>query len=140
MKIMKISRKLLMIILGSLGGVMIIYALLKQFAGLDFGEGFEKFLYDVVLFGALGIFMYNRKLASDEKKALAAKQKEEEAAAAAAAAQLAETVDDADYTDIITGSNANDAGDTGISIDSKANDADDTGISTGSKANDAGAD
>jgi hypothetical protein len=45
--------------------------MLAEKAGWNFklDEKYEKWIIDGIIFGALGIFMYNRKLAKDEKKA-----------------------------------------------------------------------
>ncbi|MDR1352371.1 MAG: hypothetical protein LBK05_03720 [Treponema sp.] len=66
---MKVTRKLLLGVLAGLGVFIIAYTLFRQFTGIGFSEDFEKRMFDIVMFAALGIFMYNRKLASDEKKA-----------------------------------------------------------------------
>jgi hypothetical protein len=65
---MKVTRKLLLGVLAGLGVFIIAYTLFRQFTGIGFDEQFEKRMFDIVMFAALGIFMYNRKLASDEKK------------------------------------------------------------------------
>ncbi|MDR1411902.1 MAG: hypothetical protein LBI91_06835 [Spirochaetaceae bacterium] len=84
---MKVTRKLLLGILAGLGVFIIAYTLFRQFTGIGFNEQFEKRMFDIVMFAALGIFMYNRKLASDEKK----KQDAEELAKKA---KIAEDSDD----------------------------------------------
>ena len=66
---MKITRKTLLGITAFLGILIILYALLRQFSGIELGEDYEKLFMDVIFFGAMGIFIYNRKMASDERKA-----------------------------------------------------------------------
>jgi uncharacterized membrane protein SirB2 len=81
---MKISRKTLLIITAGLGVLLIVYTLIRQFTGFHFSETFEKNFFDVIIFAALGMFLYNRKLASDEKKEREAKERAEQEAQAAA--------------------------------------------------------
>ena len=78
---MKITRKTLLIIIAVLGIFLIAYSLIRQFTGIGFGEKGEKYMMDVIIFGSLGLFMYNRKLASDEKKAREAAAEAERRAA-----------------------------------------------------------
>jgi uncharacterized membrane protein len=66
-----------MIITAGIGGFLIVYSLIRHFTGLHFSESFEKFFFDSIVFVALGLFLYNRKLASDEKKEREAKEKTE---------------------------------------------------------------
>ena len=79
-KKIKVTRKALLIITASLGVLMIGYSLVRYFFGIGLGEKLEKYLFDVVVIGALGCFMYNRKLARDEKLAREAAQKAAEEA------------------------------------------------------------
>jgi hypothetical protein len=51
-----------------LGVALIAYGLFRHFTGLKVDEGLEKIMIDGVILAALGLFMYNRKLAGDEKK------------------------------------------------------------------------
>jgi hypothetical protein len=51
-----------------LGIFLIAYSLFRHFAGLKVDEALEKIIIDGVIFAALGLFFYNRKLAADEKK------------------------------------------------------------------------
>ena len=87
---MKITRKTLLIITAGLGVFLIVFSLIRQFTGLRLGETFEKNLFDTVLFAALGLFLYNRKLASDERKEREAKERAEREAAQVAAQEAAE--------------------------------------------------
>ena len=77
---MKVTRKMLLIITASLGVLIIVYGLVNYFFGIGFSEGMEKYLFDVVIIAALGCFMYNRKLAKDERVAAAAAEAERRAA------------------------------------------------------------
>lgn len=65
---MKINRTWLLRITGGLGVFIIAYSLFRHFTGFTIGEANEKTLFDIIVFTALGLFVYNRKLAGDEKK------------------------------------------------------------------------
>jgi hypothetical protein len=65
---MKLSRDWLLRILGALGIIIIVYAIVRHVTGFSVGERSESFLMNVIIFTALGIFIYNRKLTADEKK------------------------------------------------------------------------
>jgi hypothetical protein len=82
---MKVSRVWLLRITGGIGVFIIAYSLIRHFTGFSIGETAEKYLFDTIVFLALGLFMYNRKLAADEKKEREAREKAEAAAAAQAA-------------------------------------------------------
>ncbi|MDR2768366.1 MAG: hypothetical protein LBB82_08600 [Treponema sp.] len=86
----KPTRKLLLGIAVALGIILILYALVAEFLHLKLPEKMERYFMDVIVFGALAIFMYNRKLAGDEKKAREAA----EAAAQAAVEQESEPESD----------------------------------------------
>jgi hypothetical protein len=51
-----------------LGFFLILYGLFRHFSGIQVDEGFEKIMIDGVIVASLGLFIYNRKLAADEKK------------------------------------------------------------------------
>ncbi|GHV75672.1 hypothetical protein AGMMS49942_04930 [Spirochaetia bacterium] len=70
---MKVTRTGLLRITAGLGFFLIAYTIFRHFTGIRLNEQFEKYLLDGIVFAALGIFVYNRKLASDEKKAREAK-------------------------------------------------------------------
>ncbi|MDR2740906.1 MAG: hypothetical protein LBB98_01975 [Treponema sp.] len=70
---MKLSRTWLLRILIALGLVIIVYSLVRHITGFTLGEKNEGFLMNAIVFAALGIFIYNRKLAADEKKEREAK-------------------------------------------------------------------
>jgi predicted nucleic acid-binding Zn-ribbon protein len=92
---MKITRNMLLIVTAGLGIFLIVYSLIRHFTGLHFSDAFEKILVDTIIFVALGLFLYNRKLASDEKKAREAKEK----AKLEAAARAEETDEDDESTE-----------------------------------------
>ena len=79
---MKITRKMLLIIIGSMGALLILYSLVRHFAGLQVNENIERRAIDVVIIAALILFLYNRKMLKNEKLAKEkedAKQRAEEA-------------------------------------------------------------
>ena len=78
---MKIKRNTLLIIIAALGVFIIAYSLVRQFTGFGFGEAGEKRMMDIIIFGALGLFLYNRKLAKDEKQEREARAEAERRAA-----------------------------------------------------------
>jgi hypothetical protein len=73
---MKISRSWLLGITAGLGVLMIVYSLLRQFAGLNLGEKFERFFFDTIFMAAIALFLWNRKIATDERKAAEQKKKD----------------------------------------------------------------
>ena len=83
-----------MFILIGMAAFILVYTLLRQFFGIRFGDAGEKYMFDTFIFAALGIFVYNRKLANDEKKAREAKEQAEKLAAGAE-----HTAEDAEYTE-----------------------------------------
>ena len=76
---MKISRKTLLIIITAMGLFIIVYSLIRHFTGIGLEESAEKFMMDIVIITALGLFFYNRKLVGDEKRAKEAKEAAEKA-------------------------------------------------------------
>ena len=68
-------------ITAALGIFLIGYSVFKHFTGIGFNEKIEKYVFDGVIFGALGLFIYNRKMHKDEKVAQAAKEEAERKAA-----------------------------------------------------------
>ena len=72
---MKITRKALLIIIAALAIFIIVYSLFSQFTGIGLDEAAERFMVNTILIAAVGLFIYNRKLARDEKLA---KESEEE--------------------------------------------------------------
>jgi hypothetical protein len=76
---MKITRKTLLIITAAIGGILIVYSAVRMILKRDLlPPEYEKWFMDGIIFAALGIFMYNRKMARDEKKAREAAAKAEE--------------------------------------------------------------
>ena len=73
---------MLLTIVAALGVLIIVYSLIRQFTGFGLSEAGEKYLIDGVVIAALGLFLYNRKMAKDEKRAkeaeLEAERKAEE--------------------------------------------------------------
>ena len=65
---MKLTRTHLMRIALGLGFFLIAYGLFRHFTGIQVDEGLEKIMIDGIIFASLGLFVYNRKLAADEKK------------------------------------------------------------------------
>ncbi|MDR2181309.1 MAG: hypothetical protein LBN92_01365 [Treponema sp.] len=72
----KPTRKMLLGIAAALGIILILYALLAEFLHVKLPEKIERYFMDAIVFGALAIFMYNRKLAGDERKAREAAEQE----------------------------------------------------------------
>jgi len=87
---MKVTRKLLLRVVAGLGIFIIAYSLFRHFTGIGLDEKIEKNMIDFIVFAALGIFVYNRKLAGDEKKEREAKER----AKAAEEAEKAEAEED----------------------------------------------
>ena len=75
---MKIPRKALLIIIAGLGILIISYSLFRHFTGIRLDEEQEKRMMNIVVFTALGIFVYNRKMAQDEKRAKEAAENEKQ--------------------------------------------------------------
>ncbi|MDR2662642.1 MAG: hypothetical protein LBC31_06555 [Treponema sp.] len=84
---MKINRKWLLAMTAGLGILLILYSLVRHFFGIGLSDRAEKYMMDGIVIAALGLFMYNRKLARNEKQA-------KEAAEAAEAARQAEPEQD----------------------------------------------
>ena len=72
---------MLLIIVASLGAFIILYSLFRHFTGLALSESNEKIMMDIIIFSALGLFLYGRKLKSDERKAKEAADEAERQAA-----------------------------------------------------------
>lgn len=74
---------MLLAITASMGVLIIVYSLVRHFFGIGLSEATEKYVFDVVIITALGCYMYNRKLAKEERQAkeaaLASQAEEEEA-------------------------------------------------------------
>jgi len=78
---MKITRRMLLIAITVLGVLLISYGALRHFTDFTLGEKADKYVSDVIIFSALGLFLYNRKMIKDERAARAAKEEEERRAA-----------------------------------------------------------
>ena len=83
---MKIKRKHLLVVTASLGILLIAYSVFRQFTGISLPDDLERYFMDVIIIAALGLFMYNRKMARDERlaKETAAREAEEAEARSAA--------------------------------------------------------
>jgi len=57
---------------GSMGVLLILYSVFRHFTGIGLEESAEKFVLDVIIILSIGLFVINRKMLSDEKKARAA--------------------------------------------------------------------
>ena len=74
---MKITRKMLLTTIVVLGVLLIAYGVIRQFTGFGQDEKWDRHITDVIILIALGLFIYNRKLAKDEKLAKEAAEKTE---------------------------------------------------------------
>ena len=77
---MKLNRNMLLTIIAALGVLLITYGLLRHFTGFSLGENGDKYVSDIIIMAALGLFLYNRKLARDEKLAREAAESQAEEA------------------------------------------------------------
>ena len=75
---MKVTRKMLLYIIGALGLIIIVYSLIRQFTGHGLGEKTEERLMNIIIVIALGLFFYNRQLARDEQRAKETKERAEQ--------------------------------------------------------------
>jgi len=66
---MKITRKMLLIIIAALGVLLVAYGVIRHFTGFGEGEEWDRYVADIIVVIALGLFIYNRKMARDEKLA-----------------------------------------------------------------------
>jgi hypothetical protein len=64
----KIKRSWLIGLIIGMGILMILYTLVRTFTPLRLDEKAERYCFDILIFTALGVFVYNRKLTRDEKK------------------------------------------------------------------------
>jgi len=80
---MKITRKTLLIIIAVLGVLLIAYGVIRHFTDFGEGEEWDRYLTDVIVVIALGLFIYNRKMARDEKQAKEAESEAREEASPA---------------------------------------------------------
>lgn len=89
----KPGKKLFYIILASLAAILVAYGFLRMNIGPFLPKQIDEGLPDFIIFAAVGVMLWNRKILGDEKKAREAREAEEAAAAAAAAEAAAETED-----------------------------------------------
>jgi hypothetical protein len=87
---MKLGKRFFYILLGALALILVAFGLLRAKYGPFLPPEVDKNLPDVVMFSAVGIMLWNRKILGDEKKAAAARKLEEEEAAAAKRAEAAD--------------------------------------------------
>lgn len=74
---MKIKRSWLLATTTGIALFMILYTVIRHFTGFSFGETFEKYFFDAIFIAAIGLFILNRKIASDEQKERDAKRAED---------------------------------------------------------------
>jgi hypothetical protein len=74
---MKINRKVLLMITAGLGILLIVYSLVRHFFKIEISSTIEEYFMNGIVFAALALFMYNRKLAKDERQAKEAAEKAE---------------------------------------------------------------
>ena len=84
---MKVTRSTLLIIIAALGVLLIAHGVIRHFTGFGEGEEWDRYVSDIIIIIALGLFIYNRKMVKDEKQAKEAEaeardEKPEEKAAA----------------------------------------------------------
>ena len=60
---------MLLIIIAAMGVFLIAYSLFRHFFGIGLEERAEKLMMDGIIISALGLFLYNRKMAKDERLA-----------------------------------------------------------------------
>jgi hypothetical protein len=83
MKEIRPSKRAFMIALGVLTVVLLAFGLLRMKFGQFLPASIDKNLPDVVMFGAVGIMLWNKKLRNDEEKAEKERKRQEEEALAA---------------------------------------------------------
>jgi len=75
---MKVTRQHLQIAILVLGGILILYGVLKILFHLNFGPWVEQNLPTGIMIGAAVIFVWNRQLWNEEQKKKAEEEKEAE--------------------------------------------------------------
>jgi hypothetical protein len=73
---MKVTRKILMRIMALMGVSLILYSIIRHVTGLEVNEELDRNIVNGIIMVAIGVFIYSRKLANDEKLA---KEKQERA-------------------------------------------------------------
>jgi len=59
---------MLLVVIAALGVLLIGYGLIRQFTGFEPSEDLDKYITDIIIIIALGLFMYSRKMLKDEKQ------------------------------------------------------------------------
>jgi protein-S-isoprenylcysteine O-methyltransferase Ste14 len=96
----KPGKNLFYIVLGALALILIALGVFHSQLEQVFSQNLvEKNIPDFIMFAAIGVLLWNRKILGDEKKAAAARMKEEEEAAAAKVAEVADTEEGESGTD-----------------------------------------
>ena len=80
---MKVTQKHLRITVLAMGGLLILYGLVKLFWKVDFGPFVEQNLPNAIFIGAAAIFLWNRSIGNKEKKRLEEEEAEKKALEAA---------------------------------------------------------
>ena len=80
---MKVTQKLLRITVLALGGVLILYGLVKFAWKVDFGPFVEQNLPNAIFIAAAALFLWNRSIGNKEKKRLEEEEAEKKALEAA---------------------------------------------------------
>jgi hypothetical protein len=102
----KPGKKFFTIILASLAVILVAYGFLRMNVGPFLPKPIDEGLPDFIIFAAVGIMLWNRKILGDDKKAAEARKAAEAAALAAAAEEAAESAESAEPED--KGSDAKD--------------------------------
>jgi membrane protein required for beta-lactamase induction len=76
---MRPSKRFFLILLAALAALLVVYGVLRMINGPFLPAAIDKDLPDVIMFVAVGVMLWNRKIRSDEQKEAAARK---EAAAA----------------------------------------------------------
>jgi uncharacterized membrane protein YidH (DUF202 family) len=58
---MKITRKTLLIIIAAMGVLLIAYGVIRHFTGFGESEEWDRYVTDIVIIIALGLFIYSRR-------------------------------------------------------------------------------
>ena len=66
---MKVTRKMLLMIILGMGIFLIAYGVFRYFSGIEINEKWDKYLTDTIILVAIILLLYNRKMASAEKLA-----------------------------------------------------------------------
>ena len=58
---MKLTRKMLLIIIAILGVLLIAYGVIQHFTGFGEGEEWDRYVTEIIIVIALGLFIYSRR-------------------------------------------------------------------------------